>query len=60
MLCNVSHQHLSDQFSELVENTLSDLVNSKCIAIGSNSSSCRVFGREPVGALAGCPSTPLF
>ena len=33
-LHNISHQHLSDHLSELVENTLSDLVNSKCIAIG--------------------------
>lgn len=33
-LHNVSHQHLSDHLSELVENTLSDLVNSKCILIG--------------------------
>jgi pre-mRNA-splicing helicase BRR2 len=33
-LHNVSHQHLSDHLSELVENTLSDLVNSKCISIG--------------------------
>jgi pre-mRNA-splicing helicase BRR2 len=33
-LHNVSHQHLSDHLSELVENTLGDLVNSKCIAIG--------------------------
>lgn len=33
-LHNVSHSHLSDHLSELVENTLSDLVNSKCIAIG--------------------------
>ncbi|KIM78188.1 hypothetical protein PILCRDRAFT_824660 [Piloderma croceum F 1598] len=32
-LHNVSHQHLSDHLSELVETTLSDLVNSKCIAI---------------------------
>ncbi|KZT07923.1 putative RNA helicase [Laetiporus sulphureus 93-53] len=32
-LHNVSHQHLSDHLSELVENTLSDLVNSKCISI---------------------------
>ncbi|KXN91384.1 hypothetical protein AN958_00907 [Leucoagaricus sp. SymC.cos] len=32
-LHNVSHQHLSDHLSELVENTLSDLVNSKCITI---------------------------
>ncbi|KAF8631115.1 hypothetical protein AX17_005160 [Amanita inopinata Kibby_2008] len=32
-LHNVSHQHLSDHLSELVENTLNDLVNSKCIAI---------------------------
>ena len=35
-LHNVSHQHLSDHLSELVENTLSDLVNSKCIAIGTS------------------------
>ena len=34
-LHNVSHQHLSDHLSELVENTLSDLVNSKCISIGA-------------------------
>ena len=33
-LHNVSHQHLSDHLSELVENTLQDLVNSKCITIG--------------------------
>ncbi len=33
-LHNVSHQYLSDHLSELVENTLNDLVNSKCIAIG--------------------------
>jgi pre-mRNA-splicing helicase BRR2 len=33
-LHNVSHQHLSDHLSELVENTLTDLVNSKCITIG--------------------------
>lgn len=32
-LHNVSHQHLSDHLSELVENTLNDLVNSKCITI---------------------------
>ncbi|KAF8056607.1 DNA polymerase theta/eta [Lyophyllum atratum] len=32
-LHNVSHQALSDHLSELVENTLSDLVNSKCISI---------------------------
>ncbi|PCH44659.1 Sec63-domain-containing protein [Wolfiporia cocos MD-104 SS10] len=32
-LHNVSHQHLSDHLSELVETTLNDLVNSKCIAI---------------------------
>ncbi|KAH9077834.1 hypothetical protein EDB83DRAFT_2514551 [Lactarius deliciosus] len=30
---DVSHQHLSDHLSELVENALSDLVNSKCIVI---------------------------
>lgn len=35
-LHNVSHQHLSDHLSELVENTLNDLVNSKCIAIGAS------------------------
>lgn len=33
-LHNVSHQHLSDHLSELVENTLNDLVNSKCITVG--------------------------
>ncbi|KAF8886795.1 putative RNA helicase [Infundibulicybe gibba] len=33
-LHNVSHQHLSDHLSELVETTLSDLVNAKCISIG--------------------------
>ena len=33
-LHNVSHSHLSDHLSELVESTLNDLVNSKCIAIG--------------------------
>ncbi|GJE96304.1 Sec63-domain-containing protein [Phanerochaete sordida] len=32
-LHNVSHQHLSDHLSELVESTLNDLVNSKCISI---------------------------
>ncbi|KAL5528515.1 BRR2 [Sanghuangporus sanghuang] len=32
-LSAVSHQHLSDHLSELVESTLTDLVNSKCIAI---------------------------
>ncbi|THH20310.1 hypothetical protein EW146_g1011 [Bondarzewia mesenterica] len=32
-LHNVSHQHLSDHLSELVETTLNDLVNSKCITI---------------------------
>ncbi|TFY80397.1 hypothetical protein EWM64_g3621 [Hericium alpestre] len=32
-LHSVSHQHLSDHLSELVETTLNDLVNSKCIAI---------------------------
>ena len=32
---NTSHQHVSDHLSELVENTLNDLVNSKCIVIGS-------------------------
>lgn len=35
-LHNVSHQHLSDHLSELVENTLNDLVNSKCITIGKS------------------------
>jgi len=33
-LHNVSHGHLSDHLSELVESTLSDLVDSKCIVIG--------------------------
>ncbi|EAU82983.1 DNA polymerase theta/eta [Coprinopsis cinerea okayama7 len=32
-LHNVTHQHLSDHLSDLVETTLNDLVNSKCIAI---------------------------
>lgn len=32
-LNSVSHRHLSDHLSELVENTLNDLVSSKCIAI---------------------------
>ncbi|KAH8119267.1 Sec63-domain-containing protein [Phellopilus nigrolimitatus] len=32
-LSNVSHQHLSDHLSELVETTLNDLVGSKCISI---------------------------
>jgi pre-mRNA-splicing helicase BRR2 len=34
----VSHQHLSDHLSELVENTLNDLINSKCITIGKSHS----------------------
>jgi len=33
-LHNTSHQHVSDHLSELVENTLNDLVNSKSISIG--------------------------
>jgi len=33
-LHNVSHQYLSDHLSDLVETTLNDLVNSKCITIG--------------------------
>ncbi|KJA17891.1 hypothetical protein HYPSUDRAFT_205863 [Hypholoma sublateritium FD-334 SS-4] len=32
-LHNTSHQHVSDHLSELVETTLTDLVNSKCIGI---------------------------
>ncbi|KAG8936165.1 DEIH-box ATPase [Tulasnella sp. 418] len=32
-LSNVSHRHLSDHLSELVESTLNDLVGSKCISI---------------------------
>ncbi|TFK70690.1 Sec63-domain-containing protein [Pluteus cervinus] len=32
-LHNVSHQHLSDHLSEMVENTLTDLVGSQCVAI---------------------------
>lgn len=34
-LNSVSHKHLSDHLSEVVENTLNDLVLSKCIAIGT-------------------------
>lgn len=41
-LNNVSHRHLSDHLSELVENTLNDLVNSKCISIGKSFSSFQV------------------
>src|ERR1700753_2573575 len=33
-LHNVSHQHLSDHLSDLVETTLNDLVQSDCILIG--------------------------
>ncbi|KAJ3846706.1 Sec63 Brl domain-containing protein [Lentinula lateritia] len=36
-LHNVSHQHLSEHLSELVETTLNDLMNSKCIAIEDES-----------------------
>ncbi|VDM68714.1 unnamed protein product [Strongylus vulgaris] len=32
-LQEISHRHLSDALSELVENTLKDLENSKCIAV---------------------------
>lgn len=32
-LSGVSHRHLSDHLSQLVEDTLNDLVNSKCITI---------------------------
>lgn len=32
-LQGVTHRHLSDTLSELVENTLKDLENSKCISI---------------------------
>jgi pre-mRNA-splicing helicase BRR2 len=35
-LHSISHQHLSDHLSDLVENTLTDLVNSKCITIGDS------------------------
>jgi hypothetical protein len=34
-LHSVSHQHLSDHLSDLVETTLNDLVQSDCILIGS-------------------------
>ena len=42
-LHNVNHQYLSDHLSELVENTLNDLVNSKCISIGALCPPCRSF-----------------
>ena len=42
-LHNVTHSHLSDHLSELVENTLNDLVNSKCIAIGTFGSASTNF-----------------
>jgi hypothetical protein len=45
-LHNVSHQHLSDHLSELVENTLSDLVNSKCISIGLSLILCAMLSTE--------------
>lgn len=32
-LSNVTHRHLSEHLSQLVEDTLSDLVNSKCITV---------------------------
>ena len=32
-LSGMTHRHLSDHLSELVENTLADLEQSKCIAI---------------------------
>ena len=35
-LNSISHKHLSDHLSELVENTLNDLVLSKCIVIGTS------------------------
>ena len=46
-LHNVSHQHLSDHLSELVENTLNDLVNSKCIAIGKSHLSSFILHSDP-------------
>jgi pre-mRNA-splicing helicase BRR2 len=49
-LHNVSHQHLSDHLSELVENTLNDLVNSKCITIG---------GFIPSNLFCNCPDLIL-
>ena len=33
LFVGVTHRHLSDHLSELVENTLADLEQSKCIAI---------------------------
>ena len=35
-LGGITHHHLSDHLSELVENTLNDLAGSKCIAIDEN------------------------
>jgi pre-mRNA-splicing helicase BRR2 len=42
-LNSVSHKHLSDHLSELVETTLNDLVLSKCIAIGRPVEACFVW-----------------
>jgi pre-mRNA-splicing helicase BRR2 len=58
-LHNVSHQHLSDHLSELVENTLNDLVNSKCITIGKDlfASTMAVFTDYVIRGRDGCFGT---
>lgn len=58
-LHNVSHQHLSDHLSELVENTLSDLVNSKCISIGAFNFHPRYFPQLTASAEDEMDVSPL-
>jgi len=58
-LHNVSHQHLSDHLSELVENTLNDLVNSKCITIGQSPPCIFIPASDPVFAEDEMDVSPL-